>query len=288
MTVVANDLTLVELDGEVYSSVGILIQNFSGFLWLFPPTFIHFVLVVPPLSCVRLLATPWTAAFQAFLFLTTSQSLPKFMFVASVILFSHLILWHPLLLLPSIFPSIRDFSNELFVHIRWPKYWSFSFSIGPFSEYSRLISLKIEWFDHLVVQGTFRSLFRNHSSKASTCWHSAFFMVQLSQPYMTPRKTIAFTIWTFVSRVISLLFNTLSRFVISFLPRSSSLLISWLQPSSTVTLESEKMKPVTTSTFSPSVCEAVRHYACTQFKNTLCFVFVWVMCFHFCLLEKWP
>ena len=153
---------------------------------------------------------------------------------------SHLILWCPLLLLPSVFPSIRDFSNESSVHIRWPKYWSFNFSISPFSEYSGLISLKIDWCDLLVVQGTFRSLLQHHTSKASVLMHSAFFMFQLSQPYMTTGKTIALTIWTFVGRLISLLFNTLSRFVIAFLSRSNHFLISWLQSPSTVILEPPK------------------------------------------------
>ena len=139
---------------------------------------------------------------------------------------SHLILWCcPLLLLPSIFPSIKDFSSESAVHIRWPKYWSFSFSISPSNECSGLISLKIDWFDLLAFQGTFRSLLQQHSSKASILWRSAFFMVQLSQPYVTTGKTIALTIRTFVGRVMSMLFNTLSRFVIAFLPRSNHLLI---------------------------------------------------------------
>ena len=129
---------------------------------------------------------------------------------------SHLILWRPLLLLPSIFPSIRDFSNESSVHIRWPKYWSFSFSASPSSEYSGLISLKIDWFHLLAVQETFRSLLQHHSSKASILWCSAFFIVQLSQSYVTTGKTTALTIQTFVGRVMSLLFNTLSRFVIDF------------------------------------------------------------------------
>ena len=171
--------------------------------------------------------TPWTAACQASLSLTISRSLPKFMSTALVIPSSHLILWHPLL--PSVFPSIRDFSNELAVQIRRPKCWSFSFSfsISPSNEYSGKISFKIDWFN-LVVQGTFRSLLQHHSSKASILWCSAFFMVQLSQPYMTTGKTIALTTRTFVGRVMSLLFNTLSRFVTAFLPRSNHLLISWL------------------------------------------------------------
>ena len=171
---------------------------------------IHWHMVAVPVqspNCVQLFVTPWTTACQTSLSLTTSWSLPKFMFIASVMPSSHLILWRPLLLLPSIFPSISDFSNESPVHIRWPKSWSFSFS--SFSEYSELISLKIDWFDLLAVQGTLRSLLQHHNSKASVLWCSAFFMVQLSQLYMTTGKTIALTIWTFVSRVMSLLFNCL-------------------------------------------------------------------------------
>ena len=169
---------------------------------------------------------------------------------------NHLILWHPLFHLPSIFPSIRDFSNELSLHIRWPKYWSFSFSNSSSSEYSGLISLKIDWFDLLAVQGTLRSLLQNHSLKASILWHSAFFMVQLSQPYMTTGKTIALTIQTFVSRVMSLVFNTLSRFVIAFLPCSNNL-ISWLQSPFTVILEPKKKKSATYFTFSSPICHEI-------------------------------
>ena len=169
-------------------------------------------------------------------------------------LFNHLILYHPLLLLPSIFPSIRDFSNELALPIRWPKYWSFSFSNSPSNEYSGLISFRIDWFDLLAVQGTLKSLLQYHSSKASVLQCSAFFMVQLSHLYMTTGKTIALTIWTFVGKVMSLLFNMLSRFVIAFLPRSKRLLISWLQSPSTVISEPKKIKSVTISTFSPSIC----------------------------------
>ena len=175
---------------------------------------------------------------------------------------SHFILWRPLILLLSIFSSIRDFSNQSSVHIRWPKYWSFSFSISPSSEYSGLISLKIDWFDLLVFQGTFRNLLQDHSSKISSIfWHSTFFTIQLSQPYMTTGKTIALTIWTFVGRVMSLLFNTLSRFVSAFLPRSNRLLTLWLQSPSTVILELKKRKSVTTSTFPPSICHDL------SFKN---------------------
>ena len=184
-------------------------------------------------------ATPWTASRQASLSLTISGSLPKFMFTPSVMPSSHLILWHPLLL-PSIFPSIKDFSIELSGCIKWPKNWSFSFSISSSSEYLGLISLKIDWFDLLDVQGIFRSFLQHHDSKASILRHSAFSMVQLSQPYMTTGKTIALTIWTFVGRVLSLLFYTLSRFVIAFLPRSNRLLISWLQSPSALILEQGK------------------------------------------------
>ena len=171
--------------------------------------------------------------------------------------YSHLILWCPLHLLHSIFPSIRDFSNESAVRIRWPKYWSFSFSMSPYNEYSGLISLKIGWFDLIALQGTFRNLLQHHSLKASILWCSAFFTVQLSQPYMTNRKIIALAIQIFVNRVMSLLFNTLSRFVIAFLLRSNHLLISWLQSPSAVILEPKKMKSVTTFTFSPSICHEV-------------------------------
>ena len=150
---------------------------------------------------------------------------------------NHLILCHPLLLLPSSFPRIRVFSNEPALHIRWPKYWSFSFSISPSNKYSGLISYKIDWFDLLAVQGTLKSLLQQHNSKASILWHSAFFKVQVSHPYMTTGKTIALTRWTFVSKVMSLFFNMLSRLVITFLPKSKHLLISWLQSLSVVILE---------------------------------------------------
>ena len=153
---------------------------------------------------------------------------------------NHLILCHPLLLLPSIFLSIRVFSNESVLCIMWSKYWSFSFSISPSNEYSGLISFRIDWLDLLVVQGTLKSLLQHHSSKASILWHSAFFIVQLSHPYMTSGKTMAFTRWTFVGKVMSLLFNMLSRLVIAFLPRIKRLLISWLQSPSPVILEPPK------------------------------------------------
>ena len=209
------------------------------------------IVVFPSPSQVQLFVTPWTAAPLS---LTISRCLPKFMSIASVMPSSHLILWHPLLLLLSVFPSLRDFSNESVVLIRWPKYWRLS--ISRFNEYSGLISLKTDWFD-LAVQGTLRSLLQHHSSKASILWYSAFFLVQLSQPYVTTGKTIVLTIQTFVSRVMSLLFNTLSMFVIAFLPKSSLLLISWLYSLSSVILEPHKRKFVITSTFSPSICHEI-------------------------------
>ena len=173
--------------------------------------------------------TPWTAACQASLSIAKSQSLHLFMSIASVMPSNHLILCRPLLLLPSSFPSIRIFSDESALHSRWPKYWRFSFSISPFKEYSGLISFRIDWFDLLAVQGTLKSLLQHHSSKASILWHSVFFMVQPSHLYMTTGKNIALTIQSFATKVMSLLFNMLSRFVIPFLPKSKHLLISWLQ-----------------------------------------------------------
>ena len=174
-------------------------------------------------------ATPWVAAYQAFLSITNSRSLLKLMSIESVMPSSHLILCRPLLLLPSIPPSIRVFSNESTLHMRWPKYWSFSFSIIPSKEHPGLISFKMDWLDLLVVQGTLKSLLQHHSSKTSILWPSAFFTVQLSHPYMTTGKTIALTRQTIVGKVTSLLLNMLSRLVITFLPRSKHLFISWLQ-----------------------------------------------------------
>ena len=170
---------------------------------------------------------------------------------------SHLILCCPLLLLPSIFPSIRVFSNESVLHIRWLNYCSFSFNISPSNEYSGLISFRIYWLDLLAVQGTLKSLLQHHSSKASILRCSAFFIVQLSHPYMTTGKTIALTRWTFVGKVMSLLFDMLSRLVIAFLPSSKRLLISWLQSPSAVILEPKKIKSVTVSIVSPSFCHEV-------------------------------
>ena len=168
---------------------------------------------------------------------------------------NHLILCCPLLFLPSIFPNIRIFSNKTTLSIRWPKCWSFS--IGPSNEYSGLISFRTDWFDLLAVQGTLKSSLQHHSSKASILHHSTFFMVHLSHPYMTTGKTIALTIWIFVGKVMSLLFNMLSRFVIDFFLRSKYLLISWLQSPSAVILEPKKIKSVTVSIFSPSICHEV-------------------------------
>ena len=169
----------------------------------------------------------------------------------------HLILCRPLLLLPSIFPSIRVFSNESALAIRWPKFWSFSFNISPSNEHSELISFRMDWLDLLAVQGTLKSLLQHRSSKASILWHSAFLIVQLSHACMTTGKTIALIRWTLVGKVMSLLFNMLSRLVIAFLPRSKHLLISWLQSSSSVILEHKKIKSVTVSTISPSICHEV-------------------------------
>ena len=158
-----------------------------------------------------------------------SPSITKLMSIESVIVSNHLILCHLLLLLPAIFPNIRVFSNESALNVRWPKYWSFSFIISPYNEHSGLISFRMDWLDLLAAQGTLKSLLQHHSSKSSILWCSVFFMVQLSHPYMTTGKTIALTRWTFVGKVMSQLFNMLSRLVIIFLPRSKRLLISWLQ-----------------------------------------------------------
>ena len=162
------------------------------------------------------------------------------MSIESVIPSNHLILWHPLLLLPPIPPSIRVFFNESTLHIMWPKYWSFSFNISPSNEHPGLISFRMDWLDLLAVQGTLKSPLQHHSSKASILRRSAFFTVQLSHPSMTTGKTIALTRWTFVGKVMPLLFNMLSRLVITFLPRSKHLLISWLQSPSAVILEPKK------------------------------------------------
>ena len=198
-------------------------------LWLFSS--------VQSLSRVRLFETPRTTACQTSLSITNSWSLLKLVSIESVMPFSHFILCHRLLLLPWIFPRIRVFSNESALRIRWPKYWSFSFNISPSNEYSGLIFFRMNWLDLLAVQETLKSLLQNHSSKASILWHSPFFIVKLSYPYMTTGKTIALTRQTFVDKVISLPFNMLSRLAITFLPRSKHLFIPWLQSASAVILE---------------------------------------------------
>ena len=189
--------------------------------------------------------TPWTAARQASLSITNSWRLLRLMSIESVMPSDHLVLCRPLLLLPSNFPSIRVFSSESVLCIRWPNYWSFSFSISPSNEYSGLISFRMDWLDLLAVQGTLKSFLQHHSSKVSILQNSAFFMVQHSHPYMTTGKTIVLTRQTFVGKAMSVLFNKLSRLVITFLPRSKHLLISWLQSPSAVILEPKKIKSLT-------------------------------------------
>ena len=179
-------------------------------------------------SCLTL-CDPWTTALQASLSMTISQSSPKFMSIKSVMPSSHLILFHPLLLPPSICPSIRVFSNESALPIRWPKYWSFSFNISPSKVHLGLISYRMDWLKLLAVQGPLKSLLQNHSSKPSILKNSAFFIVQFSHPYMTTGKTITLTGGTLVGKVMFLLFKMLSNLVITFLPKSKCLLISWLQ-----------------------------------------------------------
>ena len=191
------------------------------------------------LNCVQLFATPETTACQASLSITNSRTLPKVMSIDSVMPSSHLILCCPLLLLPSILPNIRVFSNESTLCMRWPKYWSFNFSISPSNEHPGLISFRMDWLDLLTVQGNLESLLQHYSSKASILQCSDFFTVQLPHPYMTTEKTVALAGWTFVGKVMSLLFNMLSSLVITFLPRSKRLLIAWLQSPSAVILESK-------------------------------------------------
>ena len=200
-------------------------------------------------------ATPWTAACQASLSITNSWRFLKLVSIESVMPSNHLILCRPLLLLPSIFPSIRVFSNESFLRIKWRKCWSFSFSFSPSNEYSGLISFRMDWLDLLAVQGTLKSLLQRHSSKAAILQHSAFFIVQLSHPWLlvTYMSTIALTRRTFAGKVTSLLFNMLSRLVIAFIPRSKCLLISWLQSPCALILEPKKIKSVTVSIVSPSI-----------------------------------
>ena len=199
---------------------------------------------VQSLSPVRLFATPWIAARQASLSITDSRSSLRLTLtsIESVMPSRHLLLCRPLFLLPPIPSCIRVFSNESTLRMRWPKYWNFSFSIIPSKEHPGLISFRMDWLDVLAVQGTPKSLLQHHSSKASILQHSAFFTVQLSHPYMTTGKTIALTRWTFVGKIMSLLFNMLSRLVITFLPRSKCLLISWLQSPSAVIFKPQKIK----------------------------------------------
>ena len=208
-------------------------------------------------SVMLTLCDPMDCSMQASLSITNSQSLLKLMSIKSVMPSNHIILCHLLLLLPSIFLSIRVFSNESALCIRWPKYWSFSFSISPFSEYSGLISFRMDWLDLLAIQVMLKNLLQHHSSKASILQHSDFFIVQLSHPYVTTGKTIALTRWTFFGKVTSLLFNMCSRLVIAFLPRRKHLLISWLNSPSAVILEPKKIKSVTVSIAFPSICHGV-------------------------------
>ena len=223
------------------------------------------------LSCVQLFVTPWIAARQASLSITNSRSLLKLMSIESLMASSHLTLCRPLLLLPPIPPSISVFSNESTLHMRWPKYWSFSFSISPSNEHPGLISFRIDWLGLLAVQVTLKSLLQHHSSRASVLWHSAFFTVQLSLPYMITGKTIALTRQTFVGNVMSLLFNMLSRLIITFLPVSKRLLISWLQSPSAVILEPPKIKsasvPITSWEIEGQIMETVADFIFLCSKN---------------------
>jgi len=207
---------------------------------------------VQSFSHIQLFATHWTAACQASLSITNSQSLLKLMSIESVMPSSHLTLCYLLLLLPSVFPSLRVFSNESVLCIRWAKYWSFSFNISLSNEYSGLISFRMDWKDLLAVRETLKSLLQDHSSKAAILWYSAFSIVQLSHPYMTTGKNTALTRGIFVGKVMSLLFNMLSRLIITSLPRSKHLLISWLQSPSAVLLEPKKS--LIASTVFPSIC----------------------------------
>ena len=202
----------------------------------------YMFVVVQLLSHVWLFSTSWTAVHEAFLSFTLSQSLPKLMSTESMMLSNHPFLCHPLLLLPSIFPTIKVFSSESALHIRWPNYWSFSFSISPPNEDSRLIFFRIDWLDLLAIQETLKSILQNHNLNASILRCLAFFMDQFSHPNMTTRKTIALTKWTFVSKVESLLFNMLSKSIIAFPPRSKHLLILW--PVSPFAMILEPKKPV--------------------------------------------
>ena len=248
-----------DVTGQCRLSSSVARQPNLKAVWIYLHKFSLFLAVqfssVQSLSRVRL-CDPMTAACQASLSITNSQSLPKLMSIELVMPSNHLVLCHPLLL-PSIFPNIRVFSNESALRIRWPKYWSFSFNISPSSEHPGMISFRMDWLDLVAVQGTLKILLQHHSSKASILWHSAFFMVQLSHPYMTTGKTIALTRRTFVGKVMFLFLNALSRCVMAFLPRSKRLLISWLQSPSAVILDPPKIKSGTVSTVSPSICHEV-------------------------------
>ena len=224
------------------------------------------------LSRVQLFVTPWTAARQASLSITNSQSFLKLLSIESVMPSNHFILCCPLLLQPPIFTSIRVFSSESVLCIRWPKYWSFSYGISPSNEYSGLISFRMDWLDLLAVQGTLKGLLQHHSSKASILWQSTFFIVQLSHPYMTTGKALALTKRTYVGKVMSVLFNVPSRLVIAFLPRSKCLLISWLQSPSAVILGPKKIMSVTVLIVSLSICHEV------MWLNAMIFVF-WMLSF---------
>ena len=232
-------------EGNIYSNWA-LAQMMAWLTNLDPLWGVFRISLVQSLSCVWLFVTPW--------------SLLKLMSIESVMPSSHFILCHALLSLPLIFPSIRVFSNESALGIRWPKYWSFSFNISPSNEHPGLISFRMDWLDLLAVQDTLKSLLQHHRSKASILQHSAFFILQLSHPYMTTGKTIALTRRTFVGKVISLIFNMLSRFVIAFNPRGKHLLISWLKLPFAVILEPPKIKSVTISIVYPSICHEVIDY----------------------------
>ena len=229
---------------------------------------------VQSLSRVQSFAIPWIAALWASLSITNSWSSLKLMSIELVMPSSHLILCHPLLLVPPIPPSIRVFSSESTLRMRWPKYWSFSFSISASNEHLGLISFRMDWLDLLAVQGKLQSLLQHHSSKAAILWHSAFFTVQLSHPYMNTGKAITLTGLAFVGKVIPLLLSMLTRLAITLLSRSKYLLISWLQSPSAVILEPQIIKSVTVSIVSPSVCHEVMGL------DAMIFVF-WMLSFFF-------
>ena len=242
----------------MYTSLGWLVW-ISEYWMKCLPSFLHPFLSqfssVQLLSRVWLFATPWIAAHQASQSITNCRSSLKLMSIESVTPSNHLILCRPLLLLSPVVPSIRVFSNESALRMRWLKYWSFSFNISLSNEHPGLISFRMDWLDLHAVQGTLKSLLQHHSSKASILRCSAFFIVQLSHPYMTTGKTIALTRWTFVGKVKSVPFNQVSWLVLAFLPRSKHLLLSWMQSPSAVILEPKKVKSVTVSIVSLSICQ---------------------------------